>query len=129
MDGFQAKCIRKITGVQHSYWSRITNETVLSYVGAHKLSKLLLEQQLLIFGKIFRRPCHDVLRQVIFQDNSVALRIHIETRRRGRQKLSWAVQVQKFAMEISGDNLSGAMVDESSWKRCVRRLCRTKISL
>ena len=56
LDGFQAKCVRKICGVQHSYWSRITNAEVLSYVDATKLSDLLLEQQLLVFGKIFRKP-------------------------------------------------------------------------
>lgn len=51
--------------VQHSDWSRITNETVFSYVGAHKLNILLLEQQLLVFGKIARRPCNYVVRRAI----------------------------------------------------------------
>ena len=100
LDGFQAKCVRKICGVQHSYWSRISNTEVLSYVGAVQLSKLLLEQQLLVFGKIFRRPPHDVLRQSVFEANSGVLQVHAKRRRRGRPKLSWAVEVQKVAMEV-----------------------------
>ena len=70
LDGFHARCVRRIVGIKHSYWSRISNVDVLSCVNAVPLSKLLLEQQLLVFGKIFRKPIHDVLRQVIFANNS-----------------------------------------------------------
>ena len=73
LDGFHAKCVRRIVGVKHSYWSRISNVEVLSYVNAVQLGKLLLEQQLCVFGKIFRKPPNDVLRQVVFADNSDTL--------------------------------------------------------
>ena len=65
LDGFHAKCVRKITGIGHSYWSRVSNVEVLSRVQGHPLSKLLLEQQLLAFGKIFRLPDDNVVRQAI----------------------------------------------------------------
>ena len=51
LDGFHAKCVRKIVGIQHNYWSRVSNKDVLSRVNAVQLSKLLLEQQLLVFEK------------------------------------------------------------------------------
>ena len=105
LDGFQAKCVRKICGVQHSYWSRITNAEVLSYVDATKLSDLLLEQQLLVFGKIFRKPVNDVLRKAIFEEESDTLKLCTKTRKRGRPKLAWATEVRKIALLVTADNL------------------------
>ena len=124
LDGFNAKCIRKRVGTQHSYLSRVTNAKVLSYVGAPLLSKMLLEQQLVVFGKVFRRPTHDLLRKAIFQPTSDELRINGTKRRRGRPKLSWAVEVRKVAMQISPIQLGQNMGNAIKWKQSVRRYCR-----
>lgn len=129
LDGFQARCVRKICGIQHSYWSRITNAEVLSYVGAPKLSYLLLEQQLLVFGKIPRRPPDDVLRKAVFEDNSDVLHLYRKHRRRGRLKLSWAVEVRKVAIQISPAHLETELLQESSWKKSVRKFCRAPCSI
>ena len=88
-------------GVQHSYLSRVTNVEVLSQVVAIPLSKLLLEQQLLAFGKVFRRTSSDPLRKAIFQPTSDELVTSTTKRRRGRPKLNWAVEVRKIALVIS----------------------------
>ena len=129
LDGFHAKCIRKIVGIQHSYWSRISNIEVLSYVGAHRLSNLLLEQQLLVFGNIYRRPSHDVLRQAIFEEHSVVLQVHAKNRRRGRPKLAWATEVEKMALQVTSDTLSTSMADAACWKKNAQKFCRAQCSM
>ena len=120
--------MRKICGVQHSYWSRITNAEVLSYVHAPKLSQLLFEQQLLVFGKMYRRPPHDVLREAIFKEESDVLQLYDKKRRKGRPKLAWAVEVRKMAITICGNDLGSILADEQQWKKCVRKYCRAPCS-
>ena len=127
LDGFNAKCIRKIDGVQHSYWSRVTNVKVLSYVDAPLLSKILLEQQLVVFGKVLRRPTHDPVRKAIFQPTSDEIGINTTNRKRGRPKLSWAVEVRKVAMQISPIQLGENMGHAKNWKRSVRSFCRARM--
>ena len=86
-------------------------------MNAVELSKLLMEQQLLVFGKIFRKGPNDVLRKVIFEENSSALQIHAKMRRRGRPKLAWVVEVRKVATTITVEELHASC----SLKR--RRVC------
>jgi hypothetical protein len=124
LDGFHAKCIRKITGVAHSYWSRISNVEVLSRVNACALSNLLIEQQLIAFGKIFRKPQDDIMRQVVFQDASSTLRIHTMKRKRGRPKLAWADELGKIAAIIGEGNTTIFMANEVKWKQMVKVYCR-----
>lgn len=100
--------------------SRVTNVEVLSKVGAVPLSKLLLEQQLLSFGKVFGKPSFDLLRKAIFQPMSDALVANTTKRRRGRPKLSWAVEVRKIAMVISPIQLGLDMEHANKWKQKVR---------
>ena len=124
LDGFHARWVRTIVGVLPSYWSRISNLEVLSYVRGQQLSGLLLELQLGLFGKIFRRDQNDPLRQVVFRSNSSDLVIDTKRRRRGRPKLSWAVEVRKKAVQVSGTTrLQDAMGKAYGWKMQVKKFC------
>ena len=91
-DGFYARCIRKIIGVKSSYLSRISNKDVLKRVQAIPLGNLLLEQQLLYFGKIYRLSNDDIRRQLIFNDSSVSLKTS-GNRSRGRPRAEWSKEV------------------------------------
>ena len=51
LDGFQAKCIRRILHIPHAYISRISNQDVLSRAGQQSYTTQLLKHQLLWFGK------------------------------------------------------------------------------
>ena len=94
-------------------------------MSGRQLSTSLLELQLGLFGKIFRRPQNDPLRQVVFRDQSSNLTIDMKCRRRGRPKLSWAVEVRKIAVQISGtSSLEDIMTDPSGWKMDVKKFCR-----
>ena len=47
LDGFHARCVRRITGVMHYFWSRVSNAEVLASINAPRLSTMLLEQEVL----------------------------------------------------------------------------------
>ena len=62
MDGFQAQCLRRILKIPAAFYSRVSNETVLKRARATQVSKRVLQQQLLYFGKIARNEDADPLR-------------------------------------------------------------------
>ena len=61
LDAFQARCLRSILGIPHSFISRVRNETVLQEVGTEKLSIILWRRQLLLLGRIAQLPREDVM--------------------------------------------------------------------
>ena len=109
LDGFQARCLRKIIRVAPSYWSRISNARVLATLDAYPLSFQLLEQ-----------------RTLVFNPSSDTLRISSAIRRRGRPRLNWCQEVHKHAVLLSREALDIGLqiISEKSWKRSVRQYCR-----
>ena len=103
---FQARCLRKTLGIPHSYLSRITNASVLAAANARPLSVIVLERQLLQFGRIARMPNHAPIRRLIFRDNSVEAQVWHEKRRRGRSRATWARQVHMEALRIAGGDIA-----------------------
>ena len=103
----------------------MSNIEVFSYVRAQQLSTTLLEQQLGLFGKVYRRSPTDVVRKVVFQPDSHELLMDDKCRRRGRPKLSWAVELRKIAIQLSGstEKLLALMGNVSSWKGVVKKFC------
>ena len=99
LDGFHARCARKIAGIQPSYWSRISNTKVLEALGARTLTSMLLEQQLSFFGKLARRPMHCPVRQLVFEPD-LSMKMVTFDRRRGRPKLEWSHELHKIADEM-----------------------------
>ena len=87
-----------------------------------------MEQQLLLFGKIYRRPNTDISRQLVFDASSDAIRIASATRARGRPRLSWSQEVWKQAVSLNkGSSVIGPiMASEAIWKKAVRDFCKAK---
>ena len=50
LDGFQAKCLRKVIGVAPSYYSGVSNKDVLHIAGHRKASSRLADQQVVLLG-------------------------------------------------------------------------------
>ena len=67
LDAFQARCLRKILRIPHSYISRVSNERVLERAGSKPLSNALLRRQLLFLGHVARKPGDDPVRQTVFR--------------------------------------------------------------
>ena len=113
IDAFQARCLRSILGVPHSFISRVRNETVLQEAGTGKLSIIPWCRQLLLLGRIAQLPREDVMRTCIFHDGTFQPRWHDGLRRRGRPKQTWLSEVFRVALDMCGDRLSL----ETLWKQ------------
>ena len=119
LDGFQARCLRKILRVQPAYWSRVSNETVLNRIGATRLSTLLREHQLTYLGKLARRPLDCPVRRLVFDCIDMK-------RRRGRPRLEWAKDAVTSARATfdTADAFHACLLSEPRWRRHVRNVCR-----
>ena len=80
IDGFQARCLRKIMKVAPAYWSRVSNQTVLARASSRPVSQQLLKHQLIYFGRIASRNPTDPVRDSILKREGVELRELQETR-------------------------------------------------
>ena len=90
---------------------------------AKPLSATLLEQQLLYYGDIARKPADNVLRKILFQPQSLHLHRPPGRRRRGRPRDNWANKVHGAVLEIAGsvENLGAFVYNKHAWRMAVRR--------
>ena len=94
LDGFQARCLRRILRIPHSHYSRISNATVLSIAGDEQLSQKMLQQQKKYWQKLVARDAEDPARKMILKPDSNEMRILVEKRRRGRPRKRWTEQLE-----------------------------------
>ena len=125
LNAFQARCLRRILGIKHSYVSRVSNAAVLQRAGRGKLSDLLLRRQLILFGDIARKADDHPVRMVVFQPSSSELAQAPGRRKRGRPRQAWATELSKHAKQIcrnSGWNFSElSTFPAEAWKAAVRK--------
>jgi len=125
VDAFHARCARNILGISPSYWSRVSNASVLQQLDATPLSRLLLEQQLGYFGKLARRPATCPARQLVF-DEDLSLKSADSVKRRGRPRLEWASEVYKTARSLFENETTfhECILDSAAWRIAIREYCR-----
>jgi hypothetical protein len=102
IDGFQARCLRRILGVMPSFISRVSNQKVLEQSGQRRYTCQLLRQQLLLYGKIARSPDDDVLRALTFCPGSLQPVADRHVRWVGRPRHEWAGQLNLIALKVAG---------------------------
>ena len=130
LDGFQARCLRKTLGAQHSMISHITNVEVLERAGARKASVMLLEQQLRLFGRI--AVCSEALplRDCILRPGSLSLKCDDHQRRVGRPRHYWPKMVRAHAVKAAGSEAGlGNMLSPGGqalhdWQAAVKKYCQ-----
>ena len=62
VDGFHARCLRRIYGIAPAFYSRISNAAVMQISGDKPLSESILERQLKYFWTLAHSPdCHPVM--------------------------------------------------------------------
>ena len=129
LDVFYMRCLRTIAGIQHSFYSRVSNQRVLEIMGCKPLSVNLKRQQLLYIANLARREHGNVLRNCIFEPNSFTLKQHVGPRRRGRPRITWAGAVFDMAVSIAGSEESLAQFwantpdARSRWTQAVDIYC------
>jgi len=90
LDGFHAKCLRRILKIEPSYVSRVSNDFVLKSANQDQLSVLLKKRQNELFQKIASKDDNDLLRRLTFYPSCTNPIVWRSIRRRGRPKLQWA---------------------------------------
>ena len=91
-------------------------------------SQLLLEQQLLLFGKVARLPDTSILRSSVLQPSSLyPCQLQIK-KRHGRPHMNWITEVLRKAEMIRLPNLQDDLMtcihNTKQWKSLVRYFCR-----
>ena len=90
LDGFKARCLRRILHIPPAFLTRVPESKVLEQAGHMQYSAQLLQQQIILFGKIGRAPDSIFLRRVTFQPGTVRSAVAAHQRKKGRPKHEWA---------------------------------------
>ncbi|CAE8642492.1 unnamed protein product [Polarella glacialis] len=126
LDAFQNKCLRKVMGVKHSFYSRVTNQSILQQAGSQKLSVILLKRQLQLLHHIALTPEGDILRNSVFQPNTFAVREPTGPKPRGRPRNTWAKEVLKHAISAAGGQQALAQLwhaSKATWRNTIKIYC------
>ena len=118
LDGFHARCLRRILRIPAAYVSRVPNATVLSKAGVAPFSKLILRRQLLLLGRVACSPVGSPLRESTFIGSSLSPQVGRYVRRVGRPRQDWYSQVYKAGVQMYGKTtLEAALADMSLMRR------------
>ena len=102
----------------------VSTKYILQQFQSSRLSNILLQRQLLLYGEIARSPDDDVVRQTVFHENGIQIK-DVLHRRRGRPRKTWNQEVNRMAMQCSeGLNLQTVVMDKDEWKRRVKSFCK-----
>ena len=120
LDGFYAKCLCQILKISPSFISRVTNDFVLQQFNTQPLSAILLKRQLQLFGKVARMPNHSVVRESVFEHDSVDIK-QGGNRRRGRPRNTWANELKKRALLVCQDApMQSIVMSKESWESKIK---------
>ena len=109
-------------GVEPAFISRVSNAKVLKLAHEPKMSQQLLQQQLLLFGKVARAGDDDLLRRLTFIGNTQTSATNRFVRRVGRPRNEWATMVQREAWKMS-PQADQIIHNEASWKTKICQHC------
>ena len=109
-------------GHQGSVISRISNAKVLQESGQPQLSRQLLKQQLLLYGRVARAPDSDPLRMLTFAPGTLLPATGEYIRRIGRPRNQWAVMLYKEYCKM-GVGLNRSIHIELDWRAAVCQYC------
>ena len=122
LNGFQARCLRKVAGLKPFFVSRISNTSVLERAGQVQLGRQLLKQQLLLYGRMARALDTNVLRSLTFIPGTLQPAAGRYIRRFGRPRNEWAIMLQKESAKISAQ-WSTLIHHRSLWRQVVFKYC------
>ena len=121
LDGFHAKCLRRICNIPPSFISRVSNADVLTRAGCSmKLSSRIRVQQLVLAGRCAAAPVGTPMKEALQQSIGRPGR-----RNRGRPRTTWAADVFAEAVAMAGsiDLLQIAAASPAEWRRQVVQYC------
>ena len=126
VDGFYVRCLRRILGIPHSFYSRVSNQTVYSRAGALPLTEQLAKQQLNLLGIVARSPAGSPLRRNTFIGDALQPTISHYIRKVGRPRANWTENVLKDgagrfqSLQALTDNICNTSKED--WKVHLNRI-------
>ena len=113
LDGFYARCLRKILRIRTAYISRVSNACVFQRAGVQPFSAQLQRRQILLLGRVAHAPISSALRSSVFVGDGLSTQINRFKRRRGRPRLDWVNEVMKEGERLLGKQTLESMLDRS----------------
>ena len=96
LDAFHCRCLRRMLGIPHSYYSRVTNQEVLRQAQEKPLSETLLQRQAALYKRIAQLNNDSYVKQLVCDCNGVPI-VWTARRSRGRPRQRWALQLYKVS--------------------------------
>lgn len=127
LDGFCARCIRKILRIPSAFISRISNSEVYQSAGMKPFSVQLLQSQLVLLKRAATSPSSSPMRVHTFVGDSLDPQIGRFIRRIGRPRQDWTSQLLREGIRRMGTEKFYSMLRDSSadaaarWKREVAK--------
>ena len=102
LDGFYARCLRKMLGIPCSFVSRVSNKHVLAKADVQPLTEQILYRQLLLLRRTVMSAAHSPLRRSTFVDESLIPQVGRSARRVGRPRQDWVTELMKVGSQRFG---------------------------
>ena len=96
LDGFFCSCLRRVLRIPHSFYSRVSNASVLEQAGCKKLSDTIRSAQIALLDDVLQNPALRVLKQASFHGDTLTSQTAAWVRRRGHPRQNWTEQVMKM---------------------------------
>ena len=129
VDGFYARCFRRILRIPASFISRVSNKSVFEKAGVVAMSEQVLLRQLLLMGKVVNSIAGSAIRRDVFIGRTLQTQVGRYVRRVGRPRQEWSTEVLKVGasrfgswarMEASFSN------EEETWKAELKSFFRAR---
>jgi len=127
LDGFCARCYRRILRIPSAFVSRISNASVYRSAGRKPFSEQLLQDQLALLRRAAVSPVPSPMRTNTFVDDTLNPQIGRYVRRIGRPRQDWTSQLLREGAQRFGFNRFHALLQDTSegadeqWKREVSK--------
>jgi hypothetical protein len=119
LDGFEAACLRKMLGIKHSFWSRVSNAEVRKIAGQPPFSETVRSSQLKLLGQVFIDPQKRALRDVAFHaGDPLTPETAAYVRRVGRPKQNWTDQLCGLMRQVASSSEDWFRITRSQKEWC-----------
>ena len=123
LDGFYARCLRRILGIPAAYISRVSNAEVFSRAGTKPLTTQLLRHQIRLLGRVGRSPKDSPMRRHTLIGDTAQPQIGRYVRRVGRPRQDWTSMVMAEAERLIGDRKTFEKLLKDSAPGAAKKWC------
>ena len=119
LDGFEAACLRKMLGIKHSFWSRVSNAEVRQIAGQPPFSETVRSSQFKLLGQVLIDPQKRALRDVAFHaGDPLTPETAAYVRRVGRPKQNWTDQLCGLMRQVASSSEDWFRITRSQKEWC-----------